>query len=104
MKKSTQEALTAAVARILRPLVRILLKNGISYQTFANIARNQFVEIAQKEFCVEGRKQSVSRIAVITGLTRKEVGRYLKFSVPYDREKIRPLQSRISCGCRLEAG
>jgi hypothetical protein len=85
MGKSTREYLTTAIARILRPLVRILLKNGISYRTFADIARSQFVDIAQKEFGVEGRKQSVSRIAVITGLTRKEVCRLLKFSVPSGR-------------------
>jgi hypothetical protein len=87
MEKSARGALTAAVARILRPLVRILLKNGISYRTFADIARSQFVEIAQNEFGIEGRKQSVSHIAVITGLTRKEVSRLLKFSVPSDKEK-----------------
>lgn len=87
MEKSARGVLHTAVARILRPLVRILLKNGISYRTFADIARSQFVEIAQKEFGIEGRKQSVSRVAVITGLTRKEVTRLLKFSVPSDREK-----------------
>jgi hypothetical protein len=87
MGKNIQGVLAAAVARILRPLVRILLKNGISYRTFADIARSQFVEIAQKELGIEGRKQSVSRIALITGLTRKEVSRLLEFSVPSDRRK-----------------
>jgi hypothetical protein len=85
MGKSTREYIITAIARILRPLIRILLKNGISYRTFADIARSQFVEVAQKEFGVEGRKQSVSRIAVITGLTRKEVSRLLQFSLPSDR-------------------
>ncbi len=87
MAKSTPGVLSAALTRILRPLVRILLKNGISYRTFADIARRQFVEIAQKEFGIEGRKQSVSRIALITGLTRKDVSRLLEFSVPADMEK-----------------
>jgi hypothetical protein len=100
MGKSTREALTATVARILRPLVRILLKNGISYRTFADIARSQFVEIAQKEFGVAGRKQSVSRIAVITGLTRKEVSRLLKFSVPSDRRA----SDRYNRASRVVAG
>ena len=53
MEKSPQGVLTAAFARILRPLVRILLKNGISYRTFADIAKSQFVEMAQKEFAIE---------------------------------------------------
>ena len=87
MEKSKGQILAAAVARILKPLVRILLRNGMSYKTFANIARSQFVEVARKESGIGGRKQSVSRIAVITGLTRKEVSRLLKFSVPNDKEK-----------------
>lgn len=100
MEKSTRGALTAAFARILRPLVRILLKNGISYRTFADIAKSQFVEMAQKEFAIEGRKQSVSRIALITGLTRKEVSRLLEFSVPSDRRK----SDRYNRASRVIAG
>lgn len=100
MGKSTLQTITTAIVRILRPLVRILLKNGISYRTFADIARSQFVEIAQKEFGVEGRKQSVSRIAVITGLTRKEVRRQLEFSAPSDRRK----SDRYNRASRVVAG
>lgn len=87
MEKHKGQILAAAVARILKPLVRILLRNGMSYKSFAEIARSQFVEVARKESGIGGRKQSVSRIAVITGLTRKEVSRLLKFSVPNDKEK-----------------
>lgn len=100
MGKTTQQALASAIARILRPLARILLKNGISYRTFADIARSQFVDVAQKEFSVEGRKQSVSHIAVITGLTRKEVSRLLHFSVPSDRRK----SDRYNRASRVIAG
>lgn len=87
MEKNKGHILAAAVARILKPLVCILLRNGMSYKTFADIARSQFVEVARKESGIGGRKQSVSRIAVITGLTRKEVSRLLKYSVPNDRDK-----------------
>ena len=87
MEKEKGQIIAAAVARILKPLVRILLRNGMSYKTFADIARSQFVEVARKESGIGGRKQSVSRIAVITGLTRKEVSRLLKFSVANDMEK-----------------
>jgi hypothetical protein len=100
MGKSAREALTTAVARILRPLVRILLKNGISYRTFADIARSQFVEIARTEFGVGGRKQSVSRIAVITGLTRKEVSRLLDATAASDRQE----SDRYHRAARVVAG
>jgi hypothetical protein len=87
MEKNKGQILAAALSRILNPLVRILLRNGISYKTFAEIARSQFVEVARQQSGIGGRKQSVSRIAVITGLTRKEVSRLLKYSVPKDSDK-----------------
>ena len=71
MQKSKHQILAAAIARILKPLIRILLRNGISYGTFADIAKRQFIDVARNEFSIEGRKQSVSRMSVITGLTRK---------------------------------
>jgi hypothetical protein len=85
MKKNKHQILAAAVARILRPLIRILLRNGVSYGTFADIARSQFVEVARQELAIEGRKPTISRMAVVTGLTRKEVHRIMRQSQPDDR-------------------
>jgi hypothetical protein len=68
-------ALDGAVAAILRPLIRVLLRNGIPYGAFVDMARRAYVETAEKEFALPGRKQTVSRISTITGLTRKEVTR-----------------------------
>jgi hypothetical protein len=73
-EKITQ-ALIDATQNILRPLVRVLLRNGIPYGTFADIARRVYAEIAEKEFALPGKKQTVSRVSTITGLTRKEVTR-----------------------------
>ena len=75
MHQNKHQILVAAVARLLKPLVRVLLRNGVSYGTFADIAKRQFVEVARNEFSIQGRKQSLSRVSVITGLTRKEVAR-----------------------------
>jgi hypothetical protein len=69
------QALSDAARSVLRPLVRVLLRNGIPYAALADIARNVYVEVAEKEFGLPGRKQTVSRISTITGLTRKEVAR-----------------------------
>lgn len=70
--------LVEAVVRLLRPLIRILLRHGVSCGAFTELVRRVYVEVADQEFTVEGRKQSVSRIAVITGLNRKEVARIHK--------------------------
>lgn len=68
-------AISAAVIRVLHPLVRILLRNGIPYGAFADLAKSVYVEVAADEFGIPGRKQTDSRVSIITGLTRKEVRR-----------------------------
>jgi hypothetical protein len=85
MTETTTKALTSAVLRLLRPLVRILLRNGMSFNAFAELARWTYVDVAEREFGLPGRKQSASRVSVITGLTRKEVAR-LAVAPPPDDE------------------
>jgi hypothetical protein len=77
--------LYAAVLRLLRPLIRILLRNGVSYGTFSDFAKWVYVDVASEEFGIRGRKQSVSRVSVITGLSRKEVTRVRQLPRPDDR-------------------
>jgi len=75
METKFKNALFAAILRILKPLVRILLRNGIPYRTFAELAKWVYVDVARSEFGIEGRKQTDSRVSIITGLSRKEIGR-----------------------------
>ncbi len=70
--------LLSAFRVLLRPLVRILLRHGISYAEFAEIVKAVYVEVAVTDFKVEGKRGTKSRIAVITGLTRKEVSRVVE--------------------------
>jgi len=70
---SLKQRLTLATLKVLRPLVRILLKNGISHAEFSEIGRRAFVEVGFSDFDIDRRKQTVSRVAVLTGLSRKEV-------------------------------
>jgi len=75
MPISLRQSLFAAVTKLLRPLIRILLRNGIPYGIFADLAKRVYVDIAADEFGIPGRKQSISRISIITGLSRKEISR-----------------------------
>jgi len=70
-----QSLINRTILNVLKPLVRMLLRNNIPYGAFADLARRAYIDVATKEFTVEGRKQSNSRIATITGLSRKEVKR-----------------------------
>jgi hypothetical protein len=84
MDEEHLKPLSAAVLRLLRPLVRILLRNGVSYRTFSDSAKWVYVDVASQEFGIEGRKQSTSRVSVLTGLSRKEVKRMRQLPRPDD--------------------
>jgi len=88
MNESILKPLSAAVLRLFRPLVRILLRNGVSYRTFADFAKWVYVDVATKEFGIKGRKQSTSRVSVITGLSRKEVKRVRELPRPDDSASV----------------
>ena len=73
--ETIEKAISSAIFKLMRPLVRILLRNGIPFRTFAELAKRVYVTVASEEFAIEGRKPSVSRVSVITGLSRKEISR-----------------------------
>ncbi|MDO6823004.1 DUF6502 family protein [Marinobacter sp. 1_MG-2023] len=62
-----------ALFRILRPLARLLLRNGIPFGEFSELVKRAYVEAALDDFADGRRKPTDSRAAVMTGLTRKEV-------------------------------
>jgi len=53
----------------------MLLRNGIGFREFAEIAKSAFVDVSTSEYGLRGRPTNISRVAVMTGLTRKEVRR-----------------------------
>jgi len=67
-----------AIKQLLRPLMRVLLRNGVSHSEFAEVAKQVYVDVAQHDFTLQKRKQTVSRISVLTGLNRKEVKRVIE--------------------------
>ncbi len=68
----------AALRRIAYPLARILLRYGVSFDEFAAIAKQAYVEVAARDFSLTMRPASKSRIALLTGLNRREVARVLE--------------------------
>lgn len=73
-----QNALAAAVTRLLRPLVRMLLRHSMPFAAFEDLAKRVYVDVALTEFAIPGKSPSSSRASILTGLTRKEVQRLLE--------------------------
>jgi hypothetical protein len=82
MKTQVTQALSAAITTLLRPLVKILLRKGFPFDAFADIAKRVYVDVATKDFAIPGRKQSNSRVSIITGMSRKEVLRVKRLPSP----------------------
>lgn len=61
--------------RLLRPLVRVLLRHAVPYGAFEDLAKRVYVETALADFAIPGKKPSISRASILTGLTRKDVQR-----------------------------
>lgn len=69
-----QNVLARSVKQMLKPLVRLMLRHGMPFQSFAQVAKRAYIEVAQEhEFAVPNKGQTKSRIALITGLTRPDV-------------------------------
>lgn len=84
-EQNLSTTLRRAIRRVLRPLVRVLLRNGVDCVSFEEEVRRAYVDVAMNDFTLEGGKRTISRAATITGLSRKEVARLHK--APGDAEE-----------------
>jgi len=89
-------ALLAALRRLLRPLVRLLLHFNITYPAFATLLKSIFVEVVDDEFGLEGSSPTLSRVTLLTGIYRKEVKRLRE-----ERDAQLPLRAEPSLGALI---
>src|SRR6266850_2717190 len=73
-----KEATTAALKRLIDPLVDLLFDAGVTVREFNHIARERAVRMADRRVLKELGRSSNSRVAIITGLPRSEIARILK--------------------------
>jgi hypothetical protein len=75
MPNPIQDRILRALFLALRPICRSLLRAGIGYREFSGIAKLAFVHEASSGFGIRGRQTNNSRVAVMTGISRKETAR-----------------------------
>lgn len=78
MDLSLKSHLLNACRHLLKPVVRLLLHSSVTYKEFAEVCKIAFVEVASEEFGLKGRQTNASRVAILTGIGRKEVARLRK--------------------------
>lgn len=68
-------SLLPALQHVMRPLVRLMLKKGVTYTRFADLLKEIFVDVAEREFRLDDTAPTDSRISLLTGVHRKDVRR-----------------------------
>ena len=72
---SSLPALVRALRHVLRPLIRLMLANGVTYPLVSELIKGVYVEVADQDFRLDNRSPSNSRISLISGVHRKDVRR-----------------------------
>jgi hypothetical protein len=70
-----QAALVQALRRVLKPLVRLMLASGITFQFVTEMLKSLYVEVAERDFRIGDKTPTDSRISLMSGVHRKDVSR-----------------------------
>ncbi len=73
LPRRLKEQFVVAIRRLLRPVVRQLIAYGVTYPAFNRIVRELYIEVAEDHFALPFKRQTDSRLSLVTGINRKEV-------------------------------
>jgi len=82
VSEKTKHAALVALRLLLRPVIRIALRSGITYKEATEVCKLSFVEVARQDYGIAGRPTNASRVAIMTGLSRREVSRISELLKP----------------------
>lgn len=94
----TPKSLSRALEKLLRPVIRVLLHYQITYPQLIALLKRIYVDIAEKEMKIGDKRQSDSRIHLLTGVHRKDVKR-----LRADAKESSPVPAAVSAGAELIA-
>ena len=75
MESNIKNTLRASCRALLRPIASVVLKCGMTWREFSELSKSVFVSVATDEFGIRGRPTNISRVSILTGISRKEVKR-----------------------------
>lgn len=70
------------IGRLLRPLVRLFIRCGLTFPALTDLLRELYVNVAVHDFALPKKEQTDSRISLLTGIHRKEVRRLRDAAAP----------------------
>jgi hypothetical protein len=72
---SPAPAVIQALQKMLRPIVKVMLAQGITLPFVTELIKNLMVDVAQRDFRIDNKPPTDSRISLLTGVHRKDVSR-----------------------------
>jgi len=104
VSEGSKKVVLKAFRLLLQPLVRILLRSGVTWKEAAEICKVTFVDVATKEFGLHGRPTNISRVAIMTGIGRRDVSRLRKLLAEEQPADLRSMNSatRLLTGWHLD--
>jgi hypothetical protein len=82
LPRALKEQFAAAIDRMLRPVVRHLIAQGVTHPALMQMLKAIYIDVAEAEFALPDKRQTDSRLALITGLNRKEISRLRRVRKP----------------------
>jgi hypothetical protein len=92
-------ALVAALRHLLQPLVRLLTAQGFTYPMLADLLKKIYVDVAVRDFRLDGAAPTDSRVTLLTGVHRKDVKRLRDGAAPEGES----MPETVALGAQLAA-
>jgi Family of unknown function (DUF6502) len=94
-----QLLIASAIKRVFKPFVKLMLANNITYTFAIDVIKGLFVEVADTDFALDNKRQTDSRISLISGVHRKDVRRLRGHSPEVDEV----MPANVSLGSQVIA-
>jgi hypothetical protein len=88
MPDNVKTVLSVSLRRLLRPLVKIMLREGLTYSNFATIAQMAFVESAAKDFVGKGMRSTATSVCALTGMPLEQLKAVMLDQEQYEASEV----------------
>jgi hypothetical protein len=79
---SRHQIVLYSVLRVLQPLARLLIRNGVTYPTFSAALKRVFLDAARAELDSQGMPQTDSAVTLLSGVHRRDVRNLTRGTAP----------------------
>jgi len=75
MAVELKQAALASFRMLVRPVVSLMLRCGVTWKELSEVLRLVYVSVASEEYGKYGRPANISRVAILTDMSRRDVRR-----------------------------